>query len=246
MDFRMRMPLTLRDRERLGDFDWKPYTHVVFPGGDYGSEEEPWAPDWLPRLRLWVEEGGTVIGLREGAHWLRAQVLDYVDPAKAGGAAAKGEAEEPATPSGHSPYLLPGDVEPYRFPYADKERRDAIEIIGGAIFSGDLDVTHPLGFGYRDREIALHKDLRKVLKRPPNPFATVIQYATPPMLSGYASEANRIMLEGTAALIAERSQKGSVILFADDPNFRGYWYGTNKLFLNAIFFSKAFDPPPSP
>ena len=25
--------------------------------------------------------------------------------------------------------------------------------------------------------------------------------------------------------------------------FRGYWYGTNKLFLNAPFFSKAFDAP---
>ena len=36
---------------------------------------------------------------------------------------------------------------------------------------------------------------------------------------------------------------GSVILFADNPNFRGYWYGTNKLFLNALFFSRLFDAP---
>jgi hypothetical protein len=25
-------------------------------------------------------------------------------------------------------------------------------------------------------------------------------------------------------------------MFSDDPNFRGTWYGTNKLFLNAIFY----------
>jgi hypothetical protein len=50
-------------------------------------------------------------------------------------------------------------------------------------------------------------------------------------------------LAGTPSLIAERSGDGSVILFADNPNFRGYWYGTNKLFLNAVFFSKAFDAP---
>ena len=82
------------------------------------------------------------------------------------------------------------------------------------------------------------------MKRTDNPFAAVIVYATPPLLSGYASEANRIMIEGSAALIAERRQAGSIILFADDPNFRGYWFGTNKLFLNALFFSKAFDPLP--
>ena len=30
---------------------------------------------------------------------------------------------------------------------------------------------------------------------------------------------------------------------ADNPNFRGYWYGTNKLFLNALFFSTVFEAP---
>lgn len=245
LDFRMRIPVTLRDRDRLGEFDWKPYTHVIFAGGEYGGEEDPFLPDWLPRLRMWVNEGGTVIGLGEGAHWLRAQVLDFVESRQ--DPLSRPEPEEepaPETPSGHSPYLMTGDVEPYRFPYAEKEDRDAIEIIGGTIFAGDLDITHPLGFGYRDREIALHKDREDVLRRPPNPYATVIQYATPPVLSGYASEANRLMLEGTAALIAERKEQGSVILFADNPNFRAYWYGTNKLFLNALFFSKAFDPLP--
>ncbi len=246
LDFRMHIPLTIRHRDRLGNFDWKPYTHVIFPGGEYGSRNKPYRPDYLPRLRQWVNEGGTVIGQREAAHWLKAQVLDFIetegDPLSrpAGGEAADD------TPSGHDPYLTTGDVEPYRFPYAEKEDRDALEVIGGAIFAGDLDITHPLGFGYSDRNIALPKDLKDVLERPANPYATVIAYATPPVLSGYASEANRIMLEGTAALIAERKGEGSVILFADDPNFRAYWYGTNKLFLNALFFSKAFDPPPEP
>jgi hypothetical protein len=29
---------------------------------------------------------------------------------------------------------------------------------------------------------------------------------------------------------------GRVILFGDEPNFRGTWYSTNKLFLNALFY----------
>ena len=29
--------------------------------------------------------------------------------------------------------------------------------------------------------------------------------------------------------------KGRVVMFADNPNFRGTAYGTNRMFLNAIF-----------
>ena len=76
-----------------------------------------------------------------------------------------------------------------------------------------------------------------------NPFATVIAYTDDPVYSSYVSDENRDNLAGTLALIAERSREGSVILFADNPNFRGYRYGTNKLFLNALLFSKAFDTP---
>nr|MDJ0906823.1 hypothetical protein [Woeseiaceae bacterium] len=57
------------------------------------------------------------------------------------------------------------------------------------------------------------------------------------------SAENRDELAGTPALIAERSGDGAVILFADNPNFRGYWYGTNKLFMNALFFSRTFEAP---
>jgi len=32
-------------------------------------------------------------------------------------------------------------------------------------------------------------------------------------------------------------------LFADDPDFRVTWFGTNELFLNALFYSRAFPPP---
>jgi hypothetical protein len=32
----------------------------------------------------------------------------------------------------------------------------------------------------------------------------------------------------------------------DDPNFRGFWYGTNKLFLNALFFGSVVEATPAP
>ena len=37
------------------------------------------------------------------------------------------------------------------------------------------------------------------------------------------------------AIISSRGE-GRVVSFADNPKFRGFWYGSSKLCLNAIFF----------
>ena len=234
MDWRMGMTVSLRPRDLLEDIDWSRYTHVVFPGGETYDE---YVPEYLDRLRLWAAEGGTVIGLRQAAAWVRMNILDYVDPELA---EAELLADEPVG-SGHDELLDEAVVA--RYAYSEKAEREAVDVIGGAIFAGDLDNSHPLGFGYDNRKIALHKNIKDVMEPTANPYATVIEYRTPALLSGYASEENQLLLAGTPALIAERYGMGSVILFADNPNFRGYWYGTNKLFLNALFFSTVFDPP---
>ncbi len=228
LDYRMNMPVTLRSRERLDEIEWNRYTHIVFSSGDY----EDYEPEFVGRLRQWVADGGTIIGLRDAAPWVRTSVLDWIDPESDEGLAAAAVTEEE-----------PEEEETERAPYDEKDDREAVEVVGGAIFRGDLDSSHPLGFGYSGREIYLHKNIEEPMESTDNPYATVIAYATDPVLSGYVSEENVKALAGTAALIAERKGNGSVILFADNPNFRGYWYGTNKLFLNALFFSRAFQPP---
>ncbi len=228
LDYRMNMPVTLRARDDLGGIDWNRYTHIVFPSGDY----EEYAPEYAGRLRQWVAEGGTAVGFRDASPWLRSMTLDYVDPESEEALAAAAEPEDEEEPE---------PVE--RTDYGEKERLDAVDVVGGAIFAANLDNTHPLGFGYPQRDIFLHKNVEEPMESTDNPYATVIAYTDEPVYSGYVSEENAEALAGTAALIAERSGAGSVILFADNPNFRGYWYGTNKLFMNSVFFSTLFDPP---
>ena len=233
-DVRMNMPITLRSLDALAGIEWDRYTHIVFPSGEY----EDFDPEWAGRLRTWIAEGGTVIGMRDAVPWVRASTIDWIDPndeeAVAAAAAAREEEEEEEASEA-------GETE--RLPYSEKPDYEAAKVIGGAIFSADLDVSHPLGFGYADRALFLHKNVEEPMEPTDNPFATVIAYTDDPVYSGFVSPENRNKLAGTPALIAERSGDGAVILFADNPNFRGYWYGTNKLFLNALFFSKVFDAP---
>jgi len=56
-----------------------------------------------------------------------------------------------------------------------------------------------------------------------------------PVLSGYVSEANRERARGAAAVVMEPTGDGEVVLVMDDPNFRAFWYGSSRLFLNAVF-----------
>lgn len=224
LDLRMNLPVTLRHEDRLGGVDWDRYTHVVFPGGNY-DDDAPYAGS----LRRWVRGGGTLVALRDAAPWARAQTLDREEDDDSSEEAGE-EASE-------------GDDETERLAYADKDREEAVDVLGGAIFRADLDITHPLGFGYAGRDIFLHKNEKDPLAPTDNPWGAVIQYTDAPLHSGYASADNVEALAGTPALLAERWGAGSVILFADNPNFRGYWYGTNKLFLNALFFGTAFERP---
>jgi len=75
------------------------------------------------------------------------------------------------------------------------------------------------------------------LARPSDPYAVPVQYAERPLMSGYASQRRLDEIGGSPAVSVYRRGSGAVILFADNPVFRGTYPGTERLLLNAIFFS---------
>ena len=75
-------------------------------------------------------------------------------------------------------------------------------------------------------------------------YSSVGIYSDNLHIDGYISEKNkRDHFDDTASLIVSRLGSGRVVIFADNPNFRGSWFGTNKLFLNAIFFGNNISVP---
>ena len=235
LDTRMQIPVTLSDRNQMENIEINQYTHVIYAGGKFNNHK----PKYLKEIDQWVRKGGTLIGIKQGADWINKNIINNERPPHSRHMKKGGPPKKPFDRN-QKPEK---EIKVSRYNYAEKESRDPLEVIGGTIFSGDLDITHPLGFGYTSNQIALHKNTTSILPRPQNPYGTVIAYSDSPVLSGYASQKNQDRIANTAALIAERHEKGSIILFADDPNFRAAWYGTNKLFLNSLFFSLVFDPP---
>lgn len=214
LDARMAMPVQMVNKRELRGIDLNNYTHLVLVGGNHSDLNSR-----TEQIDEWVRGGGTFVGIRSGARWGHDAVL-YPDS----------EAEEEVAAE-------------ERFDYADKDDIEAQDIIGGSIMAGDLDNTHPIGFGIANRMLPSLRNTLIAFDPPENPWATLIKIPENSLLSGFASEEKQAELAGKAMAIAERHGQGSVILFADNPNFRAYFFGTNKLFMNSLFFSLAFDRP---
>ncbi|TGY87799.1 peptidase [Marinicauda algicola] len=225
LDYRMRVPVTLRRKDNLGGLDWSRYTHLILVGGNAGLSEEA-----TTRVNQWIrEEGGTLIASRQGAYWAQEAFLGL----EAAGDEDEGEGEDVADQTRY-----------VRYDFAELDVRDAEHVIGGALFETDLDITHPLGFGLLDRSLAVNRNTTATLVRPEgDPYAVVAEYTEEPLLSGYASQRRLDEIAGTPAVVAQRHGAGAVILFADNPVFRGTYPGSEKLLLNAIFLSGLIDRP---
>ena len=59
------------------------------------------------------------------------------------------------------------------------------------------------------------------------------------VLDGFMMDEDRPVLAGRPFMVVRRVGRGKVIAFADDPTFRGQWYGMNLLWLSALLIGPA-------
>jgi len=112
------------------------------------------------------------------------------------------------------------------------------QVTGGAIFEAKQDRSHPINYGYKNDKISLFRNTNIYIKPDKNSYNNPIQYTNNPLQSGYISEENKALLKNSVPFRVNHMGKGRVILFTDNTNFRAFWYGTNKLLMNAIFFGE--------
>jgi len=120
--------------------------------------------------------------------------------------------------------------------FENKSLKLGAQYIGGAIFEADIDRSHPINFGYKNDKIALFRNSTLFIKADKKSYNNPIQYTSNPLLSGYISKENAKVIKNTVPFKVQKLGKGRVIVFTDNTNFRAFWFGTNKLLMNAIFF----------
>ena len=217
LDTRIGMPLT---KIRLNQFprtSIDKYSTLIMVSGSYNQLDK----DEVKKIKKWVEKGNTLITIARGSSWaINNELIDE-------------SLVESNTDSVYS-----------RKNYVDASGFIGRDRIGGVILKADLDLTHPIAFGYNDTSIPVYKNNNVFINKTKDDYSSVAVYSDDFHIDGYISESNRKdYIPGSASLIVSKIGSGRVVVFADNPNFRGTWYGTNKLFLNAIFLGNNISVP---
>ncbi len=234
LDNRHEMALSMIEHGALAGLDLEKYTHLILVDGRYKSLP----PEIGAKLWRWVRRGGVLIAAQRAIPWVDAKVRKpEADP-------PEGKPAPGSSTNGPTTATTPAASEPQppeRRPYGQNEKDRAAKLISGAIFEVELDVTHPLAYGYHRPTLPVFRNREVFLAPEKDPYTRVAVYSADPLLSGYVSSENLGRLRGTPALTARREGKGVIVRMADDPSFRAFWYGTDKLLMNAIFFGPILD-----
>jgi hypothetical protein len=209
-DARLGIPVTLVGTDVVGRTDLSAYNVIIIAGS------APATIDSAGRAAMveWVGRGNTLIATEQGAEWAIA--------ARLSSAVVK---RQPSRRD--SALVLAYDLE-------DKYR--GARATPGAIVEAKLDLTHPLAFGYRSATLPSFKSTGIVFEVPRSPFAMPMRLSERPLLSGYLHRDAARHLSGGGSIVVSAVRDGRSIVLSDNPVFRGFWRGTERLLVNAVFF----------
>lgn len=215
-DTKLGMPITKVDTDQFDQINLYDYNTLILVSGNYSMLGEK----GVEKIKAWAKEGNTIVLVRTAISWAINNKLVDEQLVK--------DKEEKMQ---------------MRYDYVTAQDRIGSREIGGSMYLADVDITHPIGFGYTKRSLPVYRNHEVFVQPSKSPFSVVAKYTSNPLLSGYIHTKNLEKIRNSVSIQVSGIGRGRAILFVDDPNFRGYWYGTNKLFFNALFFGSHISDP---
>ena len=210
MDQRFNIPITCMPVSVFNSANLNRYTTIIFPAGTFTGIND----NAKEKLKTWIQNGGVVIGFENALTWFQAAGLGKFDMKK--------EEEKK-------------DLAKTKL-YGDLDEATAAQQTSGAIFEADVDLTNPLLYGYYSNKVPMFKDNNLFMERAKGAYANPLTYGSAPLLSGYISKLNYPKLKNTSGIGISPMGRGRVIGFTEDLAFRAFWFGTNKMLMNAVYF----------
>ena len=213
LDQRFNIPMSHLEVGTFNRVDLSKYNTLIMVGGTAYNELNK------EKLKAWIQGGGTLILTEEAVAWAAQNGISNVTLKR--------------TRSGIDTTKL--------LSYTDREQLEGAQAMSGAIFKAEVDLSHPLAYGYTQPSVSLFKANRVYMERSKSPFATPFFYKDKPLQSGWLSRENYDAMKNSAAVVVNASGSGKIISIADNPNLRAFWLGGTKLLMNAIFFGRNID-----
>ena len=211
LDTRFGIPVTMMPLNVFNSANITKYNTLIFPPGAYGSINEA----AKEKLKAWIQNGGVLIGFENALAWFQAAGFGNFNVKK----------DEPAA----SPEIQP-------MAYASIEEKTGAQRINGAIFETTVDLSHPLLYGYSDTNLPVFKSNTIFMEKSKNSFGNPILFKVNPLLSGYISKQNYAKVKESSVAGVSVLGRGRIIGFTENLAFRAFWFGTNKIIANAIFY----------
>ena len=208
-DQRYKIPVCLTETDRLLNMNLDRYNTIILPGGSFSE----WGKAEADKLREWTQQGGTLIVYKNAVTWATRNNL--------GKATFKKDGEEDTT---------------LHFSYGDRYRESSLNTISGDILNTQMDITHPLCYGYSRKELPIFKTGTSVAQSLKKEYAEPVNFTTNPYISGFVSGKNLERIKNAPVVSVQSVGRGNLISYYENMMFRGFWLGTNKLFSNAVFF----------
>jgi len=165
----------------------------------------------IEKIRTWNRNGGTIIGYKGGNNWLSRNKLAEIEYVPSVASKVKDGI------------------------YINRSGDSQVQRIPGSIFEIKLDLSHPVCYGYTRELMPVFKSGTSVAIKDPNVYNNPAIYTSNPLLSGYCSSENIERIKG-ASFVSVHGRR--IVSIYDNTNFRAIWYGTNKIFMNAVFFGQ--------
>ena len=169
------------------------------------------SPAVIENIKTWNRKSGTIIGYESGNNWLSKNNL--------------AEIEFVSTVTSKIKDGI----------YINRSGDSQVQQIPGSIFETKLDLSHPLCYGYTRDILSVFKSGVTAAKKDVNVYNNPVTYTSNPLLSGYCTKENIERIKGTSFASVHGNR---IISIYDNTNFRAIWYGTNKIFMNAVFFGQ--------
>jgi hypothetical protein len=204
-DQKLHYPIVRVEQESFGRIGLSNFNRIIFAGGSYNTLDARTQES----LKNWLNNDGVLITIGSASTWAINSKLTET-PAIAQQAAGRRpgqdstRVEAPTAPRGGGGGRVPTSV-----------------------FETKINLTSPLAYGLTRNILAVSRESAPSLPATGN---VVASYTENPLLNGYADAAALRQFKTAASI----RTSGSIILFGDNPLFRGTWDGTERTFVNAI------------
>ncbi len=206
LDQQYEIPVTVLRAGQVAEKNLDRFNVLVVPSTSGSALQSELGEAGVERIETWVRDGGTLVTLGSATDF--ALDLELID---------------------------------LRSWYDLEENEDAQRFsVPGAIFNVTLNEHHWMSGGFTEMELPVLVNSNRIYLPPEGPPSrskrVIASFGADDarLVSGHAWEESLQRLQGAVFAYEQTVEGGRVIAFTEDINFRAFWRGANRLFLNAV------------